>query len=91
MSQSEDCHIRTKMEGDQMIVKITQKGAEAFINSDKVLIVSPSNMVNSCGVVLVGGLSFEVDGTARELAFNMGWKGPIDQVAADMLREGLKS
>lgn len=61
-----------------MIVKITQKGAEAFLNSDNVLIVSPSNMVNSCGVILVGGLSFEVDGTAKELATKLGWKESLE-------------
>jgi hypothetical protein len=60
-----------------MIVKITQKGAEAFLNSDNVLIISPSQMVNSCGVILIGGVTFEVDGTAKELATKLGWKETI--------------
>ena len=61
-----------------MIVRITQKGAEAFINSDNVLIISPSNMVNSCGVILAGGLTFEVDGTAKDLATKLGWKESLE-------------
>lgn len=61
-----------------MIVKITQKGAEAFLNSDNILIISPSQMVNSCGVILIGGVTFEVDGTARELASKLGWKESLE-------------
>lgn len=61
-----------------MIVRITQKGAEAFLNSDNILFISPSQMVNSCGVVLMGGLSFEVDGTAKDLASKLGWKEKIE-------------
>ena len=70
-----------------MIAKITQKGVEAFLNSDNVLLITTGQIVNACGVISVGGLSFEVDGTATELAFEMGWRGPIDQVARDLLRE----
>lgn len=61
-----------------MIVKITQKGAEAFLNSDNVLIISPSQMVNTCGVILIGGVSLEVDGTAKELAAKLGWKESLE-------------
>lgn len=57
-----------------MIVRITQKGAEAFLNSDNILIISPSQVVNTCGAILIGGVSLEVDGTAKELAAKLGWK-----------------
>lgn len=60
-----------------MIVKITQKGAEAFLNSDNILLISPSKIVGSCGVILVGGVTFEVDESARELATKLGWKETI--------------
>jgi glutamate synthase domain-containing protein 3 len=61
-----------------MIVKITQKGAEAFLNSDNVLLITTGQIVNVCGVILAGGLTFEVDGTARELASKMGWKESLE-------------
>lgn len=61
-----------------MIVRITQKGAEVFINSDNILIISPSQMVNSCGVILIGGATCEVDGTAKELATKLGWQEKIE-------------
>lgn len=61
-----------------MIVKITQKGAEAFLNSDNILIISPSQVVNACGVILIGGVSLEVDGTAKELAAKLGWKETLE-------------
>lgn len=60
-----------------MIAKITQQGKEAFLNSDNILIISPSQLVDKCGVIMVGGVSFEVDGTARELASKLGWKETI--------------
>lgn len=61
-----------------MIVKITQKGAEAFLNSDNILLISPSQLVDHCGVVLIGGVTLEVDGTAKELAAKLGWKESLE-------------
>ena len=61
-----------------MIVKITQKGAEVFLNSDNILIISPSQVVNACGVILIGGVSLEVDGTAKELAAKLGWQESLE-------------
>ena len=55
------------------IVKIEQNGSDLFINSDNVLILSPSKIVGHCGVILVGGVSLEVDGSAEEVAVKLGW------------------
>jgi hypothetical protein len=43
-----------------------------------VLIITTGQIVNVCGVILAGGLTFEVDGTARELASKMGWKESLE-------------
>ena len=55
------------------IVKIEQNGSDLFINSDNVLILSPSKIVGHCGVILAGGVSMEVDGSAEEVARKLGW------------------
>jgi len=55
------------------IVKVRQNGSDLFINSDNVLILSPSKLVGHCGAILVGGLSVEIDSTVEEVARKLGW------------------
>lgn len=56
------------------LVKVRQNGSDIFINSDNVLILSPSKIVNHCGAILVGGVSLEIDGTVEKVATALGYK-----------------
>ena len=55
-------------------VKFTQNGNVAYFNTDHIAIVSPHpSLVNKTNVTLATGLNASVDGSASEIALQLGY------------------
>lgn len=58
------------------LIKLTQSGTDIYINPDHVAIVSPDTLINTTNVTLVNGMNAKVEGSAKEVAFRLGWEKP---------------
>ena len=55
-------------------VKFTQDGKVAYFNTDHIAIISPHpSLVNKTNVTLATGLNASVDGSASEIALQLGY------------------
>ena len=50
------------------LIKLTQDGKAVYVNPDNVLFLSPTTLINTTGVILIGGASLAVSGSLEETA-----------------------